>query len=68
MFHHHFLICVDFQRQLSFEVGILGVFGYLERDYKEELKKNYSVVERGYNSFPTNLPGSPYRKAMKVNE
>lgn len=60
------MICVEFE-QLSFEVGILAVFGYLERDYKEELKKNYRVVDRGYNSFPTNLPGSPYRKAMKVS-
>lgn len=58
----------DEMKRLSFEVGILAVFGYLERGYKEELKKNYRVVERGYNSFPTNLPGSPYRKAMKARK
>ncbi|KAK6160698.1 hypothetical protein DH2020_004079 [Rehmannia glutinosa] len=50
---------------LSFEVGILAIFGHLEPHYKLELKKNYTIVDRGYNSFPTNLPGTRYRKAMK---
>lgn len=34
---------------------------------KEELKKNYSIVDKGYNCFPTNVPGSPYRKALQVS-
>ncbi|KAL0438719.1 UNVERIFIED_CONTAM: Abscisic acid 8'-hydroxylase [Sesamum latifolium] len=51
--------------RLSFEVGILAIFGHLEPHYKEELQKNYTIVERGYNSFPTNLPGTRYRKALK---
>ncbi|XP_042015275.1 abscisic acid 8'-hydroxylase 4-like [Salvia splendens] len=55
-------------KKLSFEVGILAVFGHLELGYKQELKKNYGEVERGYNSFPTNLPGSTYRKAMKARK
>lgn len=52
--------------QLSFEVGILAIFGNLEPHYKEELRKNYILVDKGYNSFPTNLPGTRYREAMKV--
>ncbi|XP_051124679.1 abscisic acid 8'-hydroxylase 4-like [Andrographis paniculata] len=55
-------------KMLSFEVGILAIFGNLEPHYKVELKKNYSVVDRGYNSFPTNLPGSSYRKAVKARK
>nr|AJD25239.1 cytochrome P450 CYP707A99 [Salvia miltiorrhiza] len=55
-------------KKLSFEVGILTVFGHLEHGYKEELKKNYGEVERGYNSFPTNFPGSAYRKAVKARK
>uniref|UniRef100_M1CFE3 Cytochrome P450 n=1 Tax=Solanum tuberosum TaxID=4113 RepID=M1CFE3_SOLTU len=50
--------------QFSFEVGILAIFGHLDAKYKEELNKNYSIVEKGYNSFPTNLPGTAYYKAM----
>ncbi|KAL0365399.1 UNVERIFIED_CONTAM: Abscisic acid 8'-hydroxylase 4 [Sesamum angustifolium] len=51
-------------KKFSFEVGILAIFGHLERQQKEELKENYSIVDRGYNSFPTNLPGTAYHKAL----
>ncbi|CAN6682142.1 unnamed protein product [Malus baccata var. baccata] len=51
-------------KMLSFEVGILAIFGNLEAHYKEELKKNYTIVDKGYNSFPTNIPGTPYKKAL----
>uniref|UniRef100_M1CFE1 (+)-abscisic acid 8'-hydroxylase n=1 Tax=Solanum tuberosum TaxID=4113 RepID=M1CFE1_SOLTU len=51
-------------KKFSFEVGILAIFGHLDAKYKEELNKNYSIVEKGYNSFPTNLPGTAYYKAM----
>ncbi|KAJ0789659.1 putative (+)-abscisic acid 8'-hydroxylase [Helianthus annuus] len=51
-------------KKLSFEVGILVTFGHLEANKKEQLKKNYSIVDKGYNSFPTKLPGSPYKKAF----
>ncbi|XP_009609379.1 abscisic acid 8'-hydroxylase 4 [Nicotiana tomentosiformis] len=51
-------------KKFSFEVGILAIFGQLDAKYKEELNKNYSIVEKGYNSFPTNLRGTAYYKAM----
>ncbi|XP_019058675.1 PREDICTED: abscisic acid 8'-hydroxylase 4-like [Tarenaya hassleriana] len=51
-------------KKFSFEVGILAIFGNIESHYREELKKNYSTVDKGYNSFPTVLPGTSYRKAV----
>ncbi|CAN4107696.1 unnamed protein product [Withania somnifera] len=51
-------------KKLSFEVGILAIFGQLDAKNKEQLNKNYSTAEKGYNSFPTNLPGTAYHKAM----
>ncbi|XP_022772191.1 abscisic acid 8'-hydroxylase 4-like isoform X2 [Durio zibethinus] len=51
-------------KKFAFEVGILLIFGCLEARYREELKKNYFIVDRGYNSFPTNIPGTPYKKAI----
>ncbi|KAK6245241.1 hypothetical protein SCA6_008331 [Theobroma cacao] len=51
-------------KKFSFEVGILFIFGRLEARHREELKKNYFIVDRGYNSFPTNIPGTPYKKAL----
>lgn len=51
-------------KKFSFEVGILAIFGELGKRHKEELKKNYCIVDKGYNSFPTNLPGTAYHKAL----
>ncbi|KAJ8500678.1 hypothetical protein OPV22_011230 [Ensete ventricosum] len=51
--------------KLSFDVGVLTIFGdRLEERHKVELKKNYSIVDKGYNSFPMYLPGTPYHKAV----
>ncbi|XP_047321983.1 abscisic acid 8'-hydroxylase CYP707A1-like [Impatiens glandulifera] len=55
-------------KKLSFEVGILTIFGDLADRYRNELKKNYSILNKGYNSFPTNLPGTPYRKALSARK
>lgn len=53
--------------QLSFDVGIVTIFGgRLDERRKAELRKNYSVVEKGYNSFPNSIPGTLYYKAMQV--
>ncbi|KAL6546099.1 hypothetical protein OROGR_009973 [Orobanche gracilis] len=51
-------------KQFSFEVGVLAIFGHMEMKQKEELKEKYSIVDKGYNSFPTNLPGTSYHKAI----
>ncbi|RWR92559.1 Cytochrome P450 [Cinnamomum micranthum f. kanehirae] len=48
----------------TFDVGILSIFGDLDAKYKEELKKNYFIMDKGYNSFPTNIPGTTYNKAL----
>lgn len=60
----HLINTFQEMKKFSFEVGILAIFGHLEADYKEELKKNYRIVEKGYNSFPTKLPGTPHKKAL----
>lgn len=51
-------------KKFSFDVGILSIFGQLEGKYREELKENYCMVDKGYNSFPTKLPGTAYSKAL----
>ncbi|TYK20204.1 abscisic acid 8'-hydroxylase 4-like [Cucumis melo var. makuwa] len=55
-------------KKISFEVGILTIFGHLEAAYKDDLKKNYSILDAGYNSFPTNIPGTPYKKALSARK
>lgn len=54
--------------QFSFDVGILAIFGRLDVRYKQELKKNYCIVDKGYNSFPTIIPGTTYYNAILVWE
>lgn len=50
-------------------MGVLTVFGDgLEERHKVELKKNYLIVDKGYNSFPMYLPGTPYHKAIVVSK
>lgn len=52
--------------QLSFEVGILSIFSQLDSKYSIELKEKYCIVDKGYNSFATNLPGTAYQKALRA--
>ena len=55
--------------QLSFDVGIVTIFGgRLDERRKAELRRNYSVVEKGYNCFPNSFPGTLYHKAMQVRD
>nr|GMD84298.1 abscisic acid 8'-hydroxylase 4 [Ipomoea batatas] len=54
--------------QFSFEVGILAIFGHLDKKYRDALKENYCIVDKGYNSFPTNLPGTVYNKATMARK
>ncbi|CAN6210920.1 unnamed protein product [Urochloa humidicola] len=54
-------------KRLSFDVGIVTIFGgRLDEQRKAELRRNYSIVEKGYNSFPNSLPGTLYYKAMQA--
>lgn len=63
------LIGACFFRQLSFDVGIVTIFGgRLDEGWKEELRRNYGVVEKGYNSFPNSFPGTLYHKAIQVSD
>jgi hypothetical protein len=52
--------------QFSFDVGILSIFGHLDSNHREMLSDNYHIVDKGYNSFPTKIPGTAYHKALLV--
>ncbi|OIV93284.1 hypothetical protein TanjilG_23125 [Lupinus angustifolius] len=55
-------------KKFSFNIGILSVFGHLDNNYREKLKENYNIVEKGYNSFPTRIPGTAYSKALSARK
>ncbi|KAF3795924.1 Abscisic acid 8'-hydroxylase 1 [Nymphaea thermarum] len=52
----------------AFNVALLSIFGRDESFDREELKKLYYVLEKGYNSMPVNLPGTLFNKAMKARK
>ncbi|WOL20010.1 abscisic acid 8'-hydroxylase 3-like [Canna indica] len=63
------LVIFHAMKKLSFDVGILAIFGgHLEERYRVELRKNYSILDKGYNSFPTLIPGTLYHKAMHARK
>ncbi|RXI07164.1 hypothetical protein DVH24_026300 [Malus domestica] len=51
-------------KKFTFDVAVLFIFGHLNNQYKEMLKKNYYTLDKGYNSFPTKLPGTLYNKSV----
>ncbi|KAA8547186.1 hypothetical protein F0562_003605 [Nyssa sinensis] len=50
--------------KFTFDVAVLSIYGELDSDYKEKLKRNYWTLDKGYNCFPINLPGTLYHKAF----
>ncbi|KAI7729101.1 hypothetical protein M8C21_019439 [Ambrosia artemisiifolia] len=56
------------KKQFAFEVGILSIFGHLNKKYTDLLKKNYSIIEKGYNCFPLKLPGTAYHKSLMARK
>ncbi|KAL9229764.1 hypothetical protein vseg_005197 [Gypsophila vaccaria] len=47
-------------KKFTFDVAVLTIFGGLDDYYKNVLKKNYVTLDKGYNSFPTVVPGTNY--------
>lgn len=47
---------------------MISVFGGEVDLELKSIKHLYQRLTEGYNSMPLDLPGTPFRKAMKVNQ
>ncbi|KAJ9536992.1 hypothetical protein OSB04_029725 [Centaurea solstitialis] len=52
----------------TFNVALLSILGKDEMLYREDLKRCYYILEKGYNSMPINLPGTLFHKSMKARK
>ncbi|KAJ6715644.1 CYTOCHROME P450 26 [Salix viminalis] len=55
-------------KSYTFNVALLSIFGKDEVLYREDLKRCYYILEKGYNSMPINLPGTLFNKSMKARK
>ncbi|KAL9255627.1 Abscisic acid 8'-hydroxylase 4-like protein [Drosera capensis] len=51
-------------KKFTFEIAILSIFGKLDSKYKEKLKENYMILDKGYNSFSIKIPGTRYYTSL----
>ncbi|XP_039002848.1 abscisic acid 8'-hydroxylase 2-like [Hibiscus syriacus] len=55
-------------KRYAFDVAMISAFGHKRDDEMNEIKQLYQCLEKGYNSMPIDLPGTPFHRAMKARK
>ncbi|KEH40924.1 putative (+)-abscisic acid 8'-hydroxylase [Medicago truncatula] len=55
-------------KKYAFEVAANSAFGEINEMEMEEIRELYHCLEKGYNSYPLNLHGTSYWKALKARK
>ncbi|KAH9316082.1 hypothetical protein KI387_024709, partial [Taxus chinensis] len=62
------IITFEEMKQYAFDVAIHSIFDRLEDGYKNDVKKYYRILQKGYNSMPLNLPGTRFNKSIMARK
>ncbi|XVF05484.1 hypothetical protein REPUB_Repub05bG0176300 [Reevesia pubescens] len=55
-------------KKYAFDVAMISAFGHKQDSEMKGIKQLYQCLEKGYNSMPLELPGTPFHKAMKARK
>ncbi|KAB2089328.1 hypothetical protein ERO13_A03G044200v2 [Gossypium hirsutum] len=55
-------------KRYAFDVAMISAFGHKQDKEINGIKQLYQCLEKGYNSMPLDLPGTPFNKAMKARK
>ncbi|XVE79556.1 hypothetical protein DITRI_Ditri14bG0068200 [Diplodiscus trichospermus] len=55
-------------KKYAFDVAMIAAFGHKQELEMKGIKQLYQCLQKGYNSMPLDLPGTPFRKAMKARK
>lgn len=65
---HRTINTLQEMKKYAFDVAMISVFGNNMELEMEGIKHLYQCLEKGYNSMPVDLPGTPFHKAMKARK
>ncbi|XP_039012764.1 abscisic acid 8'-hydroxylase 2-like isoform X2 [Hibiscus syriacus] len=55
-------------KRYAFDVAMISAFGHKQDSEMNGIEQLYQCLEKGYNSMPLDLPGTPFNKAMKARK
>ncbi|KAF7809526.1 abscisic acid 8'-hydroxylase CYP707A2-like [Senna tora] len=55
-------------KTFTFNVALLSILGKDEVLYREDLKRCYHILEKGYNAMPINIRGTLFHRAMEARK
>lgn len=59
---------LDELKRLSIEVICTTIIGMQPGEEMDQLRRDYGVLLGGFSALPINLPGTPYRKALRARD
>ncbi|XP_057782838.1 abscisic acid 8'-hydroxylase 2 [Salvia miltiorrhiza] len=64
----HPICTLQEMKKYAFEVAMMSALGSEAEPLKEGIRCLYGKLEKGYNSMPLEIPGTPFHKAMKARK